>query len=132
MKGSWLVELGGSAQFVPAPVPRRLSVVQGSLSSLLSSPELSSYEDDWLSVTLTDAVRPEQAMEKLAARFPHVLVLSFAPSGVVLPEGTYASRVQGSDVDVASAFVTHVRGHAPSEGETALLAEAFEAVRVVS
>ncbi len=30
-------------------------------------------------MTLTDAVRPREPMERLRARFPHVLVLGFAP-----------------------------------------------------
>ncbi|MCU1601571.1 MAG: nuclease SbcCD, subunit [Frankiales bacterium] len=132
MKGSWLVELGGAVEFVPAPVPRRLSSVRGTLPSLLSSTELDGVAQDWLSVTLTDAARPEQAMERLAARFPHVLVLSFAPAGLTAAEGTYASRVRGSDVEVAQTFVSHVRGTPASAGEQALLAEAFEALRVVS
>ena len=130
VKGSWLVELGGATTFVPAPVPRRLSVVKGTLASLLVEPRWSDVEDDWLSVTLTDAVRPELAMEKLAARFPHVLVLGFEPAGVARSTESYASRVRGSDVEVASSFVTHVRGSEPTEAERALLTEAFEAVRV--
>ena len=132
VKGSWLVELGGPVEFVPAPVPRRLSVVQGSLSSLLSSSQYAGLEDDWLSVTLTDMARPEQAMERVSARFPHVLVLGFAPEGVERSSGSYASRVRGSDVDVAGAFVSHVRGTPVTAAESGLLAEAFESVRVVS
>jgi exonuclease SbcD len=129
VKGSWLVELGGAVEFVPAPVPRRLSRVRGTLSSLLSSSEFAGVQDDWLSVTLTDVVRPEQAMERLSARFPHVLVLGFAPAGLSSPPESYASRVRGSDVEVAGAFVAHVRGTPPTAGESALLASAFEAVR---
>ena len=132
-KGSWLVELGGAAEFVPAPVPRRLSTVTGTLSSLLSSPEFGDVESDWLSVTLTDAVRPDQAFERLSARFPHLLVLSFAaPLGAEAPSGSYTARVRGSDVEVAAAFVSHVRGTPPSATEAGLLREAFEAVRVES
>jgi exonuclease SbcD len=125
-----LVELGGPVSFVPAPVPRRLSAVRGTLVELLTSRSFAAVEDDWLSVTLTDAARPEQAMERLSARFPHVLVLSFAPAGVARSAESYASRVRGSDVDVASSFVSHVRGTAVTAAESALLAEAFEAVRV--
>jgi exonuclease SbcD len=132
VKGSWLVELGGAVEFVPAPVPRRLSAVRGSLGELLSSASFASLEGDWLSVTLTDAARPEQAMERLSSRFPHVLVLGFAPDGVSRSPASYGSRVRGSDVEVAGAFVSHVRGTAVSAAETALLAEAFESVRVLS
>jgi exonuclease SbcD len=130
VKGSWLVELGGAATFVPAPVPRRLSVARGSLAELLCSAAFTDVETDWLSVTLTDEARPEQAFEQLARRFPHLLVLSFAPSGAVAAQGSYAARVAGTDVDVASAFVSHVRGTPVGAAESALLAEAFEAVRV--
>ncbi|MFN2538139.1 MAG: exonuclease SbcCD subunit D [Mycobacteriales bacterium] len=131
VKGSWLVELGGAIEFVPAPVPRRLSAVRGSLEELLCSPAYTDLESDWLSVTLTDAARPEQAMDRLTARFPHVLVLGFAPDGISAPAGSYASRVRGSDVEVATSFVSHVRGTAVTATESALLAEAFEAVRAV-
>jgi exonuclease SbcD len=132
VKGSWLVELGGATEFVPAPVPRRLSVVRGTLDALLTSREFTAVEGDWLSVTLTDPARQELAFEKLAARFPHLLVLSFAPAGVDAAPESYASRVRGTDVEVASAFVSHVRGTPASTAETALLAEAFASVREVS
>ena len=35
----------------------------------------------WVQATLTDDVRPLQAMERLRARFPHTLVLGFEPAG---------------------------------------------------
>src|SRR3954465_7162449 len=84
-KGSWLVDLGADgvtgATFVEAPVPRRLSVLTGELASLLGDASLASAEADWVHVTLTDAVRPERPMERLRDRFPHALVLAFAPCG---------------------------------------------------
>jgi exonuclease SbcD len=137
VKGSWLVDLPASGPvscaFVPAPVPCRLSMLRGTLSSLLTDASLAGQEDDWLSVVLTDTVRPELAMERLSARFPGVLVLGFAPDGVTRSAESYASRVSGlSDVDVASAFVTHVRGDGASAVEVALLSSAFEAGRVTA
>jgi len=133
-KGSWLVETGttglGQVSFVPAPVPRRLSVLRGELATLLRDPALADREGDYLSVTLTDAARPEDAMARLQARFPHTLVLAFEPEGVERSEETYAARVrQRSDTEIAEAFVSHVRGTEPDAAEQALLAEAFAAVR---
>jgi DNA repair protein SbcD/Mre11 len=133
-KGTWLVELdaagGVRAELVPAPVYRRLSVLTGTLGELLGSPAYSGYQGDYLSVVLTDQVRPEGAMDALRARFPHVLVLSYAPAGVV-PDGLdYRARVAGrDDVSIAAEFVRHVRQAPPDDGERALLAAAFEAVR---
>ena len=135
VKGSWLLSVDArglsDVTFVPAPVPRRLSVLRGSLASLLTDAALAGQEQDYLSVVLTDAARPDAAMERLSARFPHVLVLAHEPAGVVGEASSYTARVSGrSDLEIAEAFVSHVRGTSPSEAEIALLGEAFEAVRV--
>src|SRR3954449_11864245 len=82
-KGCWLVDLGRdgveAAEFVEAPVPRSLARVRGDLEALLTDPTLAHLEQHWLQVTLTDDVRPAHPMERLRARFPHALVLAFAP-----------------------------------------------------
>jgi exonuclease SbcD len=134
-KGSWLVELDhdgtARAELVPAPVYRRLSVLTGRLPDLLTSPAFTSYENDFVSVTLTDPSRPEGAMDALRARFPHVLVLTFEPEGVVPDQRGYRARVAGrDDLAIAAEFVTHVRNDPATEPEQRLLAEAFEAVRI--
>src|SRR3954463_13413333 len=62
VKGSWLVELdaGGfaGAEFVEAPVPRRLARIRGTLDGLLADPALTGHEDAWVQATLVDDVRP--------------------------------------------------------------------------
>ena len=140
-KGSWLVSLEagglGAVELVPAPVPRRLSSLQGELPQLLIDPALQAQEDDWLSVVLTDAVRPEDAMVRLRSRFPHVLVLDWQPAGAVLDDRSYGARVAGrDDVEVVAEFVRHVRGGAPeaeaTEQDRALLAQALEAGRLAA
>ena len=73
-KGSWLVELGPAgvegAEFVPAPVPRRLATLRGRLDDLLTDAAHAADEDAWLQVTLTDPRRPQHAMDRLAAAVP--------------------------------------------------------------
>jgi exonuclease SbcD len=134
-KGCWLVDLGaaGAARVeqVPAPAGRRLSVLRGRLADLLGSAAYERYEDDFVSVTLTDPSRPEGAMDALRARFPHVLVLAFEPDGAV-PDGRgYRARVVGRDDEsIAAEFVRHVSHVPPTAGEERLLRSAFEAVRV--
>jgi len=133
-KGSWLVDLDGdgtiSAEQVPAPVFRRLSLLRGQLADLLTSAAYRPHEDDFVSVTLTDPSRPEGAMDKLRSRFPHVLVLAFEPEGVLPDERGYRARVAGrDDLSVAAEFVSHVRHAPPSPAEQKLLRAAFEAVR---
>jgi exonuclease SbcD len=133
-KGSWLVELDAAGlarvEHVPAPVHRRLAVLTGELDELLTSARFTPHEADFVSVSLTDAARPEAAFDRLRSRFPHVLTMSWEPSGQA-PAGSYRARVAGRpDLDVAGGFVEHVRRTPASDGEQALLAEAFEAGRL--
>ena len=136
-KGSWIVETGTAGlqqvAFVEAPVPRRLSSMRGELADLMADGALTGQEGDWLSVTLTDAARPEDAMARLSTRFPHVLVLAHEPAGVSRSEESYTARVTGrTDLEVSTAFVEHVRGTVADEAEQLLLQASFEAVRPVS
>jgi exonuclease SbcD len=116
---------------VPTPVHRPLARVSGRLDDLLVADRWSAYEGHYLQVTLTDAIRPREPMERLRRRFPHVLVLAFAPEGVDPDAVTsYATRLRGrSELEVTTDFVEHVRG--PAEpAEEALLRAALEGVRV--
>ncbi|WP_141584054.1 exonuclease SbcCD subunit D [Actinomadura sp. WMMA1423] len=134
VKGSWLIDLradGAAAEFVEAPVPRRLARVRGRLDDLLTDPSYDRVEDRWLQVTLTDARRPSAAMERLRRRFPHTLVLGFEPEG----GGTDGARTwtgrlrERSALDVAGDFVAEVTDGPATAAERALLHEAFEACR---
>ncbi len=133
-KGSWLVDLGpdGNVQVerVPAPAFRRLTVLRGLLADLVASPAYTEFEDDFVSVVLTDTARPEGAMDQLRRRFPHVLVLAFEPEGRDAGPASYRSRVAGrDDLAVAAEFVEHVRNSPVTEGERQLLAAAFDDAR---
>ena len=70
-------------------------------------------------------------MARLTERFPHTLSLVFAPERAPDDPGvSYARRLAGrSDQQIAQDFVAHVRGAGPDERETAVLREAFDAVR---
>ncbi len=134
-KGSWLVEIGADgferADFVPAPVPRRLDTLRGGLESLLSDPSLADVEDSYLQVTLTDRRRPQHAMERLRARFPHTLILGFDPEGGRADRGPVMPRVDGrSDLDVALGFVAEVRELEATTEETLLLQLACDSCRI--
>jgi exonuclease SbcD len=130
-KGCWLVDLGRegveSAEFVAAPVPRRLARITGDLDTLLTDPSLADVEDHWLQVTLTDPARPAHPMERLRGRFPHALVLAFAPADGSTPALPAAAPRGRRDHEVALDFVADLRGAPASDAESALLLEACDA-----
>ena len=134
-KGSWLVDLGAdgvsSAEFVPAPVPRRLATLRGHLDDLLTGREHAAAEDAWLQVTLTDPRRPLRAMDRLRERFPHALMLGFDPEGAAPARGPVLPRVDGrSDLDIALGFVAEVRDLEATTEEQLLLQLACDSCRV--
>jgi exonuclease SbcD len=134
-KGSWLVDLDARglsrAEFVPAPVPRRLAVLRGRLEDLLREDRYAHAESAWVQATLTDARRPMQAMERLRARFPHTLVLGFDPEGAAARRHPLVPHVDGrSDLDVALGFVAEVRELEATTEEELLLRLACEACRI--
>jgi exonuclease SbcD len=72
-------------------------------------------------------------MERLRVRFPDTLVLGFEPEGAAASARTsYSSRLAqaGDDLAVCCGFLEHVRGRAAEPAESAVLAEALEAVRL--
>ncbi|MBI2243766.1 MAG: exonuclease SbcCD subunit D [Nocardioides sp.] len=131
VKGSWLVDLGadgvGECTFVEAPVPRPLARLRGTLDDLLHDLTITEHEDAWVQATLTDDVRPLQAMERLRRRFPHTLVIGFEPRGGE-PTAVPAARREGrSDHAVALDFIADMRGAPATKAEAALLHEAVDA-----
>lgn len=133
VKGCWLVDLDPSgaisAEHVPAPVPRPVARISGTLDDLLTAARWESYEQHWLQVTLTDQIRPVEPMERLRRRFPHLLVLTFAPSGNATEPGSAPRTAGRSDLEVAEEFVAEVRNRPVDEVERALFEEAFASVR---
>ena len=130
-KCSWLVELGPGGlqrvEAVPVPQPRRLAVLEGELAQLLGDPALADREHDFVAATLTDPVRPDDAMRRLQSRFPGAVVLEWRPPVRAAHEGGYARRLAGrDDAAVVGAFAEHVRGAPLSTAEVALVASALE------
>ncbi|WP_432166223.1 exonuclease SbcCD subunit D [Streptomyces sp. bgisy031] len=135
-KSMWLVDLDAdgfaAAERVDCPVPRPLARIRGDLADLLARTDLSAHEESWVEATLTDPVRPDDPMARLAERFPHTLSLAFDPQRAPEdPDVSYAQRLKGrDDQQIAEDFVTHVRGAGPDERERAVLREALDAVRI--
>jgi exonuclease SbcD len=135
VKGSWLVEIGPAgferADFVAAPVPRRLAVLRGRIDDLLTDAKHADAEDAFVQVTLTDPRRPQHAMDRLRQRFPHALVLAFEPEGAARNRAPVMPHVSGrNDLDIALGFVEEVRELEATTEETLLLQLACDACRI--
>ncbi|WP_020670456.1 exonuclease SbcCD subunit D [Amycolatopsis nigrescens] len=131
-KSVWLVEFDekglAGVERRELPVPRRLATLTGRLQNLLDTPEFSAFEDSYLSVTLTDRVRPVDAMRRLRERFAHAVHLDWQPEGGDTSAALrYAEAVRGrSDSEIAAAFLADCRGAEPNERERKLLQRALE------
>ncbi len=130
-----VVDLAGATpevELVPVPVARPLAALRGTLDELLADPALAAHERAWVHATVTDPVRPRDAMEALRRRFPHAVVLAFDPQGAgARPMGTYAERLRGlDDTELLTRFVRDVRGSDAESAERALLGDALTAGRV--
>jgi exonuclease SbcD len=129
-----VVELGvrPAVELVPCPVARPLATLRGDLDALLADPALAVHESAWVHATVTDAVRPPDAMERLRRRFPHAVVLAFDPQGAgKAAAGTYAERLRGlDDAELVASFVRDVRGADAADEELSLLQDALAAGRV--
>jgi exonuclease SbcD len=123
---------GHEVELVPVPAPRPLACVRGTLDELLADPALRECEGSWIQATLTDPVRPEDAMERLRRRFPHTAELRFDPAGgVEQASGSYVQRLHGlGALELAEQFVRDVRGCPADELEEDLLANALSAQRL--
>jgi exonuclease SbcD len=122
---------GVETELLPLPVPRPLATVRGTLDELLADPRLREHEGSWVQATLTDPVRPSDAMERLRRRFPHAVVLAFDPQGAATAAGDSYQRLRGLDDDeLLRRFVADVRGSDADDDELRLLRDALTARRV--
>ncbi|MCK2237144.1 MULTISPECIES: exonuclease SbcCD subunit D [unclassified Crossiella] len=133
-KAVWLVELDAhglaGVQRKALPVPRKLATATGWIDELLTEPDYAELEDCYLSLTLTDPVRPLEAMRRLQQRFPYAVHLDFRPDGGGATQLRYLEAVRGrTDNQIAERFVDDCRGAPPSERELSLLTSAIESVR---
>lgn len=129
-RGAWLVDLGAEGlsgvEWLRLPVPRPLVRLRGTLDELLDPADHAEYEPSWIEATLTDRVRPVDAMRRLRDRFPHCARIEFDPQGAQPAERrSYGSRVAGrTDIEVIDEFLRHVReGVGADEPEREVLTE---------
>lgn len=131
-KSSVLVDLeAGTQDDIPTPVARPLARLQGELEALLDDPQHEWATDAWCEVTLTDALQPVSAMDRIRSRFPHTLALRFAQNASPGQTTSYAHRLRArADLDVCCGFVEHVRSTPMDDAELTLVEDGLAAVRL--
>lgn len=120
-----------SAELHDFPVPRPLARLRGTLDELLTDARFAGHEDAWVQATLTDGVRPRDAMPRLRERFPYAAELAFDPEGATaVPGSGYGERITGiKDGDLLLRFVGDLRGTPATPPERDLLDRALAAGR---
>ncbi len=137
VKSVTLVDIGPDGQvdteYLPAPVPRPLREVRGRLDDLLARADgdLAGLADAWVKVVLTDQARPAAPMERLRERWPHTLMLDFAPEGGLTgPEADLRRLAEIQDpAEVCCLFVEYAGGAPPDGAQRAALRDAVEAAQ---
>jgi exonuclease SbcD len=136
-KGGWLIDVGPDGvtgvSELSWEAPRKLAVLRGEISELLESAGHAWAEDAYCQITLTDAQRPGQAMERLRVRFPDTLVLGFDPQGgAVKASKSYSTRLAEAqdDLSLCCGFLDHVRGRDADDAERPAIAAALDNVRL--
>ncbi|MET3807601.1 exonuclease SbcD [Nakamurella sp. UYEF19] len=132
-KGAWLIDLADDGavtdRWLELPVVRPLSLVTGSMQELLDGyPDLTGH---YLSVVLTDAVRPVEPMRRLRERFPHALTVSWEPPARVVDAATDHEVAGLTDEDVLAEFLLQCRGSSASPSEQTLLDRSLAADRLL-
>jgi exonuclease SbcD len=141
-KSVTLAEIDAAGQvrttLLPAPVPRRLREVRGKLADLLALPDGPGADEDragladaWVKAVLTDTVRPSAPMERLREKWPHTLVLDFAPEGELTPADADLERLAATadPVEICGLFVEFTSGGPADEAQRAVLRAAVESAQ---
>ncbi len=137
VKSVTLADIGADGrvetEYLPVPVPRPLREVRGRLADLLARADgdLAGLAGAWVKAVLTDQVRPAAPMERLRERWPHTLVLDFAPEGGLTgPEADLRRLAQTTDpAEVCGLFVEYAGGAPPDDAQRAVLRDAVEAAQ---
>ncbi|WOP19648.1 exonuclease SbcCD subunit D [Raineyella sp. LH-20] len=133
VKSSVIVDFDGSApavQTVPAPVPRRLVRVRGTLAELESS-AWDADRDAWAEVMVTDPIRTADMMARARACFPHLLTFAHQPADRV-SDGPSRITAAVDPLEVLTDFVADAGGRVATADEEQVLREAYEAVRTLA
>lgn len=134
VKGVLSVDVQAGREPTVAHVPlvplREMRVLAGTLDDLLTSPVFEPFRDDYLSITLTQAVHAGQPMAMLRTRFPHLLQLGTADDAAAEQDRPARDR-QGDRLDPEVDFLDFQR-HLRTSDVDAEVVDAFRSLRLAA
>ena len=119
-----------TTSLMPTPVPRPLREVRGRLAELLARDD-DSLAGAWVKAVLTDPSRPMDPMGRLRERWPHTIVLDFAPEAELVdaPADLRRAAETSDPVEMCAHFVEWVDSTLPHDTHLRTLNSVVEAVR---
>jgi len=108
---------------VPLRQPRAMAELTGTLTELLADDR---HAEDWVRLTVTDRTRPDQLLDRVKSRFPHVLQVLHLPAGA-RPVGATSplAAPAPSPRQLGADFIEHVTGLAALDLELDLFERAY-------
>lgn len=108
--------------------PRAMATIQGPLDSLLTDGAHDRHERSWVRVIVTDRVRPDALMDRLKARFPHVLQVFHEPTDAVeRGRGGTTLVSERNPRELGSDFIAYVTKTEAGDGEIDMFTAGYEA-----
>lgn len=120
-----------SFELIPAPVPRPLKELTGTMAELLDAGN-AQWSDAWVVLRVTDATYPESMQSRLRERFAHVLGVHYVGAAASATGSAPVVNESMSTLDVAKQFVEFVTSAPPTEEELLVLRDACDAVNAKS
>ncbi|MGZ5410280.1 MAG: exonuclease SbcCD subunit D [Aeromicrobium sp.] len=131
-KSTVLLEIGPEGtpgfELILAPVPRPLKELTGTMAELLHA-DNARWVDAWVMLKVTDATYPESMQSRLRERFAHVLGANYVGAAAFARGSAPVVTESMSALEVATQFVGFVTEAAPTEEESLVLRNAYDAVK---
>lgn len=126
VKSTTVVDLDSlQTELIPAPIPRRLTELHGTLADLLADRE---HTQDWVHVTVVDKSRPPGLMATIKEHFPHALQVSFESAQTAARSRSLEITTAHRPFDVTARFIEHVTGDSPGDAERSVLHDVVQKV----
>ncbi|WP_371151755.1 exonuclease SbcCD subunit D [Buchananella felis] len=124
---------GVKIRVLSTPVERPLAVLTGQLAELLG-PAYAPFREHYVSVEVTDRVRPAELVTRVKAVFPWALSTQHKPVDALSQSqvdlaSRRASRAQSNPVDVVGEFIAAVTGRGADAEIVSVIRESYESVR---